>query len=105
MQEKLEAVDYRNPPYSLRYPELVGILEDEPAQPKGNVVERNLSVGGKWMDLQGVEPGLVVERDNITEGSLDYFVDAAAMDFRLKEDCPAWEKGFEEIPFRQDRAL
>ena len=50
--EKLHEVDYKNPPYSTRYPFLPDIFEDgDPGIARGNVVTRNISYGGRWMDL------------------------------------------------------
>jgi hypothetical protein len=46
MMERLQAMPYRQPPWSTRYPKLVGILDDEPAAPKGNVIARNICWGG-----------------------------------------------------------
>jgi len=39
------------PPYSTRYPQLVTLLGDQPAVPKGNVIRANVSWGGRWMDV------------------------------------------------------
>ena len=44
----LSRIRYNKPRYSERYPELVNILEDEPAAPRGNRVFANVSFGGKW---------------------------------------------------------
>lgn len=41
----LKAVDTASPPWSERYPELVGIMEDHPDWPTGTVLERNLLIG------------------------------------------------------------
>ncbi len=50
-KELLEAVDYRNPPYSERYPELLTLLDDDPAVPKHNIIRRNISTSGIFFDL------------------------------------------------------
>jgi len=42
LAERLDAVDYRNPPWSERYPELVPIREDRFTEPVDNVVRRNI---------------------------------------------------------------
>jgi hypothetical protein len=43
----LKAVDYQSPRWSTRYPELVGILNDDPAYPKGNKLIGNVLIGSK----------------------------------------------------------
>jgi len=99
--DRLKAVHYDQPPYSTRYPLLATILSDDPAQPKGNRIARNIWVGGKWLDLlDGVTDKVVAIRGNLTEGDPG-FVDAAHGDFHLKKDSPAWKLGFEPIPFNQ----
>lgn len=44
----LSGIAYNKPPYSERYPALVNILEEEPKSPRGNVIARNVCIGGKW---------------------------------------------------------
>lgn len=39
------------PPYTERYPALATLLRDEPAVPKGNRIVRNISWGGRWLDV------------------------------------------------------
>jgi len=48
---QLKEVDYKNPPYSIKYPELMTMAEDEPSLPTHNFVVRNISVGGKWLEF------------------------------------------------------
>jgi hypothetical protein len=47
----LEEVHGREPPYVDRYPKLRTILDGNPAIPEGNRVLRNVSWGGRWLDL------------------------------------------------------
>jgi hypothetical protein len=49
--EKMAAVHASEPPYSVRYPELVRLPKDEPAVPKYNTFSHNISYGGRWMDV------------------------------------------------------
>ncbi|MBI4893611.1 MAG: hypothetical protein HY821_23525 [Acidobacteria bacterium] len=46
--DRLAAMPYKDPPWSERYPALVNILTDEPAVPKGNIVEGNKWYGSRW---------------------------------------------------------
>ena len=103
----LSGIRYKEPPYSERYPELVNILDDEPAAPKGNQVSCNVSFGGKWDGVQGsarkyqtiennlvdVDPHLATP-DRIGEGK-----QPRAVDFALKPDSPVWAVGFDRLPF------
>jgi len=52
MYEKLAAVNFDKPPYSVRYPELVTTPTNEPALPKGTVIKGNIALGGVWSELQ-----------------------------------------------------
>ena len=52
MWEKLQEVNYKEPPYSTKYPELLRLFEDgDPAIPTGNVITRNISYGGRWFQF------------------------------------------------------
>ena len=48
---RLKAVRHDQPPYSERYPELLRMYDGESAVPKYNRIERNISYGGRWMDV------------------------------------------------------
>ncbi len=49
--DRMEAVNYSQPPYNEKYPELLTLYDDEPAIPKNNKVIRNVSYGGRFIDL------------------------------------------------------
>ncbi len=64
--KRLAAVAHDRPPYSRRYPELVRLLDDQPAFPKGNRVTGNLSVDSRWLDLlDGLTEDDLTLTDNI----------------------------------------
>jgi hypothetical protein len=108
--KELIDLNYKQPPWSVRYPELLTILEDEPLAPKGNVMARNISWGGKWGWTEPkAEPGVKFE-DNLIDVDPRFAAQVPA-DFRLAEDSPALPLGFRQIPFdkigvyqSQDRA-
>ncbi len=102
MTERLKAMPYQSPLWSKRYPRLVNILDDEPAAPKGNLVANNVCFGGKWDGVQGTARPFVTFKDNLIDVD-PHFVDAAAMNFQLKDDSPVYTKvpGFQKIPFDQ----
>lgn len=101
LMDGLKAMNHTQPPYSVRYPELATILDDEPAVPKGNTIIRNICSGGRWLDLlDGLNERIVTIQDNFTEGDPG-FVDPANENFQLKEDSPAYRLGFQRIPLEK----
>lgn len=98
--QELYDLNYRQPPWSVRYPELLNILEDEPLAPKGNVMARNISWGGKWGWTEPkAEPGVKFQ-DNLIDVD-PRFASPVPGDFRLAEDSPALRLGFQQIPFNK----
>lgn len=93
----LKGIRFKEPPYSTRYPKLVGILEKDPASPTGTLVARNVCSGGKWDEIEGKAlPFVTMESNLLDEDPL--FVDREGLDFRLREDSPAFKLGFRPIP-------
>jgi hypothetical protein len=95
---ELIELDHKHPPWSLRYPQLVGILEDTPLAPKGNVVARNVCWEGKWEVTQPSAKPFITFENNVTEGD-PHFLGHPPADFRLAADSPALDLGFQQIPF------
>jgi len=103
MEKRLAAVPYQGPLYSARYPHLAGILKDDPATPKYDVIENNVaSRCPDWLQIQDKAdslPGITI-KDNLT-GRDPLFVGAAHGDYRLKAGSPAFALGFRRIPFEK----
>jgi len=95
--KELIDLKYKQPPWSVKYPELLGILEDEPLAPKGNVVARNICWGGPWGRTQREAMPLVKFEDNLVDVD-PKFAGKPPADFRLAEDSPARKIGFQPIP-------
>lgn len=116
MQERLDAMNYKNPPYSERYPELLA-MGDDPRTPANNHFEKNVvaytrddfrglsttapgSNKGVIYDLAGFDPATDVFKDNLIDlGGLPIRVYWRA--YKVKEgagdlDWEAWRaKGFD----------
>jgi hypothetical protein len=97
MTDRLKEMPYKNTLWSKRYPELVGILDDEPAAPKGNMILRNISVGGRWDGVYKEARPYVTMNDNLTDQDPG-FVEAPPKSFQLRDDSPAYKLGFKPIP-------
>ena len=101
LMDRLRAVRFDQPPYSVRYPELVNLLQDRPDFPKGNHVLRNVRVGGQWLELlDGLEQKDIDIRDNFTEGDPG-LVAPDRRDYHLKPDSPVLKLGFKPIPLKR----
>jgi hypothetical protein len=104
MKERLLEMRPHEPPYSNRYPELAQLDKyyegSSGIPPEGNRVVHNICVG-KWLDIRWrADPKLIEVRDNLTDQD-PLFVDAAKMNFQLKDESPAFKLGFERIPFEK----
>jgi hypothetical protein len=96
----LKGIAFKQPPYRDRYPGLARILKNDPKALQGNVVARNICYGGRWDEFKYDAASYVKFEDNLLEGD-PRFVDAASRDFELRADSPAWQKGFQRIPFEK----
>ena len=105
--DRLKIIDYKNPPWSTRYPTMTSILDTNPAYPRGNIVERNAIVqcnvpfhtSSKKEELQ-----FSVVRDNIEiSEKLAGFENPRLLKYRLRPDSPIFTKipGFEPVPFEK----
>lgn len=99
----LDALKYRQPPWSERYPQLARILEDRPELPLHNVLSRNLCVRGTWLQAPDEAAGYLEGQDNLTTDEDPGFVDPRRLDLRLREDSRVWQDvpGFVNVPMRR----
>ena len=100
MKMRLTAMPYKSALWIERYPGLVDIWEDEPAAPKGNVVARNISVGGKWDGVHDEARAYVAFADNLIDAT-PHFEGIPPENFQLRDDSPAYKFGFKRIPIEQ----
>jgi len=100
MTDRLLAMPYQNPLWSERYPELVNILENEPAAPRGNIVARNISQVGKWDGVHKQARPYVTFEDNLIDQDAG-FAEEPPASFQLRDDSPAYKLGFKRIPIEK----
>ncbi len=64
--DRMDAMNFREPPYSVKYPELLTLYGDDPAVPKNNRILRNISYNGRWLDLyDGLDLSIVSVKENL----------------------------------------
>ncbi len=97
--ERLNAIPYRDTPWSTRYPQLLTLYQDEPALAKYNKLVRNVMVGcAKPIDLHDKLTDKIVTLQDNSIDEETYLKDGEANRFQLKPDSPMWAKGFQRIP-------
>ncbi|XEC95535.1 Ig-like domain-containing protein [Paenibacillus tarimensis] len=103
LKQRLSQMPYQVEPWSLRYPHLVNILDDQPGTQKYNVIQRNVFVNSQPMNIASValRNGYIY---NNWESDADIgFADAANNQYQLRIDSPVFSQvqGFERIPFER----
>jgi hypothetical protein len=103
MRQRLENVKWREPPYRTRYPQLADLepyyAKDDGVPPGNVLVSHNLCVNSELLKITwGATPAAVESKDNLVNRD-PLFVDPAHGNFRLKPDSPAYQQGFQPIPF------
>jgi len=107
MRQRLEEMNHHDPPYSTRYPKLAQLdkyyarPEQDGIPPEGNFITRNIFVGGEAFEITW---HATAELQTIEDNLLDTdprFVDAARLNFQLRDDSPAYKIGFQRIPVEE----
>ncbi|MCK9266388.1 right-handed parallel beta-helix repeat-containing protein [bacterium] len=87
--QKIKSVRYKQPPWNYRYPQLVSALMDnELMKSKNNVVERNISTGGPFINARVSQ-----KENNISynfDGGEPFFIDKEGMNFHIRPGSPAY---------------
>jgi hypothetical protein len=105
-----EEVNFRNPPYSTKYPALLPYLDEitpgkewQGMRSRGNLLEGNLIVGGpdNPLHLMGGAYAQMESRNNWVTKEDPGFVDLKNRNFNLKPGAKVFQMipGFEPIPF------
>lgn len=98
--DRLDLVNYQQPPYSVAYPSLVDIRLDQPAIPKGNKILNNVFSGNSGpLLIDGTDTYTLLSGNIISEAVGFVTIDKAGP--LLSTDSPAWRLGFEPIPREQ----
>lgn len=108
-KDTLSGVRYKQPPYATRYPQLVSILDEQPKAPRGNVVERNIAVGGKWDEIYTVARPFVTVRHNLIDPDTPFAhperigqgQHPRPVDFELRHDSAAKTIKFQPLPLAE----
>jgi hypothetical protein len=100
-EQRLNAVTYKHPPYSIAYPKLVDYFEDSPALPKRNFIDNNVFVNVKM--IHNGSPDWSYYGKNYIACGDPGFVDYEKMDFELKPTSEVFKllPGFKSIPFNK----
>ena len=99
-QKLLQEVDITKPPYTTRYPELVGFMNPQPGQPRNSFSKNNLLIRSREISSGNWK----YSADEMWQTNSDPgFVDAAADNFQLRPDAEVFKHlpGFKPIPFEQ----
>jgi len=101
-EQRLNEINYNQPPYSIRYPELAKYWEDNPALPKRNVVDKNVFVRINKV-VQGGKHLLEYSDYNYVTTEDPGFENEQGQNFKLKESSDVFKKipGFQAIPFEK----
>ena len=100
-QKRLEAVNYKQPPYATAYPKLKNYFEDSPALPKRNFIENNVFVNIKMVH-NGNADWSYFGKNYIASGDPG-FENYKEMNFKLKPSSEIFKllPGFKAIPFQK----
>ena len=88
---------YRSPLWQSRYPNLPGILDDDPGTPKRNRVRRNLCMGGKWESIDARTRSHQMVEGNIIDDALE-IDDLEREHFLVLVNIRNGRHGFRSVP-------
>ncbi len=108
LRAALEAVPWREAPWTTRYPHLAALLEDDPELPLHNRIARNLCVGAgaspeAWLQADPEVMARLEVQDNLNTAADPGFAAPRRLCFRLRKDAAVWGAipGFVQMPSGQ----
>ena len=104
MKERLEAMNWRSPPYSTRYPELSDLLpyyEKRSGIPPGHIqIAHNICAGGQWAEITWhATPDMVTFENNLITPSAEW-IEVSGKILRL-HNPPPLPREFKPIPLEE----
>jgi hypothetical protein len=90
--DQLKEMKYKEPPYSTRYPELLSLDQGNPALPVNNRIVRNVSYGGRWLDIydyNAFDASIYTIKDNLIADT--------ALCRRLPKNYAGWDPYYLDI--------
>lgn len=101
-QKRLEAVNFKKPPYATQYPTLVKYFEDDPEIPKRDTFYRNVLVK-ITKRVEGLQERLPFMDSNYETNEDPGFENYSTENFKLRKDAVIFKKipGFRNIPFEK----
>lgn len=105
MKQRLAEMNPDQPPYSTRYPELAALKKyyaSNAGIPPGNItIAHNICANSQWLSLQWQANKAMVHVDQNLINADPHFVNAAAGNYQLRSDSPAFGLGFKKLPLEQ----
>lgn len=104
IMEKTQEIDYTNDRWTEKYPQVIGLMEDEPEIPKYNELKNNIIYRHGECNIDEIIKSLGKVENNISLSADDLgFVDEVAGNFKLREDSIIFIAipEFENIPFEK----
>ena len=94
-QQRLDAVNFKKPPYSIAYPALVNYFEDHVGMPKRNYIQDNVFVNVRMISNGGGTGTSGAEWSNVGRNyhtcDTSIFVDFDKMNFELKPNAEVFK--------------
>jgi hypothetical protein len=101
MIERLKSINYKQPPYSDRYPESASLANGDPFLPVGNQFVRNICCHGQFLNVWNVPSNITVKVENNLTDKDPGFPETGKARFQLRARAAAFKFGFEQIPTDQ----
>ncbi len=96
----LQEVDITKPPYTMRYPELIGFMNPQPGQPRNSFAKNNVLIRAREISSGNWK----YSADEMWQTNSDLgFVNAASDNFQLRPDAEIFKRlpNFKPIPFEK----